>query len=47
MEETLKKYEIIEKIMASEKIDKSDKVYYIEMFIKGWHDEEEIKWIWE
>lgn len=42
----LYKYEIIEKIMNSKKIDKNDKVYYIEMFLKGWFEEKEIKWIW-
>lgn len=40
-------YEIIEKIMASGKIDKGKKAYYIEMFVKRWFSEEEIKWIWE
>ena len=40
-------YEVIKKIMGSEKINEHDKCYYIEMFIKGWHTEEEIKWIWE
>lgn len=43
----MSKYEVIEKIMESTKINKNDKVYYIEMFLKGWHTEEEMKWIWE
>ena len=43
----LYKYDIIEKIMGSGKINKNDKVYYIEMYLKGWFTEEEIKWIWE
>lgn len=43
----MSKYEVIEKIMDSEVINKNDKVYYIEMFLKGWNTIEEIKWIWE
>lgn len=43
----LKKYETIEKIMNSDKINKTDKAYYIEMYIKHWFSEDEIKWIWE
>ena len=43
----LYKYDIIKKIMASGKIDKGKKAYYIEMFLKGWFTEEEIKWLWE
>ena len=42
----LKKYEVIEKIMNSEKIDKTDKAYYIEMFLKSWFSEEELEWLW-
>ena len=40
-------YEVIRNIMGSNKINENDKVYYIEMFLKGWHTENEIKWIWE
>ena len=43
----MEEYEVIKKIMNSGKINENDKVYYIEMFLKGWHTEEEIKWIWE
>ena len=43
----MSKYEVIKKIMESTKINENDKVYYIEMFLKGWHTENEIKWIWE
>lgn len=42
----MNKYQVIKKIMNSTKIDDDNKVYYIEMFLKGWHTEEEIKWIW-
>lgn len=41
------KYEVIKSIMESGKLNENDKVYYIEMFLKGWHTEEDIKWIWE
>lgn len=41
------KYEVIEKIMGSNKIDENNKVYYIEMFLKGWNTENDIKWLWE
>jgi len=43
----MSKYEVIKRIMESTRINEDDQVYYIEMFIKGWHTEEEIKWIWE
>ena len=41
------KYEVTRKIIESNKINEADQVYYIEMFLKGWLTEEEIKWIWE
>lgn len=41
----MNKYKVIKKIMNSTKINEDDKVYYIEMFLKGWHTEEDIKWI--
>jgi hypothetical protein len=40
------KYEVIKKIMNSNVINENDKVYYIEMFLKGWHTEEDLKWIY-
>lgn len=43
----LSKYEIIEKIMNSYKLNANDKVYIIEMFLKGWTTEKNIKWILE
>jgi hypothetical protein len=43
----MSKYEVIKNVVESKKINESDKVYYIEMFLRGWHTEEEIKWIWE
>lgn len=42
----MSKYEVIKKIMESEKINEDDKVYAIEMFLKGWLEKEEIEWIW-
>lgn len=45
-ETMLKKYEVIKKIMDSNKIDETNKAYYIEMFVKHWFDEEQIEWIW-
>lgn len=41
------KYEIIKKIVNSEKIDDSNKVWYIQEILGGWLTENEIKWIWE
>ena len=43
----MNKYEVIRKIVESERINESDQVYYIEMFLKGWNTEEDLKWIWE
>ena len=43
----MSKYEVIKQIMESKKLTDNNKVYYIEMFLKGWHTEENIKWIWE
>ena len=43
----MSKYEAIKKIVESTRLNEDDKLYYIEMFVKGWHTEEEIKWIWE
>lgn len=39
----MEKYAVIKKIMDS-KISEDDKVYYIEMFLKGWLTEEDTKW---
>lgn len=41
------KYEVIKKIMNNNTIDENDKVYYIEMFLKGWHTEKDLAWIFE
>lgn len=43
----MSKYEVIEKIMESNRINKDDKMYAIEMFLKGWYTEDDIKWMWE
>lgn len=42
----MEKYEVIKKIMDSNVVDENDKVYHIEMFLKGWLVEEDLKWIW-
>lgn len=39
----MNKYEVIKKIMESTKINENDKVYTIEMFLKGWWTEEQVK----
>ena len=41
------KYEVIKKIMDNNSISESDKVYHIEMFLKGWSTENDLKWILE
>lgn len=43
----MNKYKIIERIVTSKTINEDDKVYHIEMFLKGWSTEEDLKWIWE
>ncbi len=43
----LNNYKIIKKIMDSNKINEVDKAYYVEMFVKHWYDEEQLKWLWE
>ena len=41
------KYDVIKKIMDSNRVSNEDKVYCIEMYLKKWSTEEELKWIWE
>lgn len=43
----MSKYEVIKEIMECRKLTEKNKVYYIEMFLKGWCTEEDIKWILE
>ena len=43
----MSKYEVIRKIMESNRINTDDKVYSIEMFLKGWYTEQQIEWIWQ
>lgn len=43
----MSKYEVIKKIVESKRINNDDQVYHIEMFLKGWSTEEDLKWIWE
>ena len=42
----MEKYAVIKKIMDG-RISECDKVYYIEMFLKGWLTEEDMKWIFD
>lgn len=42
----MSKYEVIEAIMGSSRINEDDKVYAIEMFLKGWYTEQNIEWVW-
>lgn len=39
----MSKYEVIKNIMENEKLNENDKVFSIEMFLKGWWTEEHIK----
>lgn len=41
----MKKYEVIKRIMNSSNVGEEDKVHYIEMFLKGWHTEKDLEWI--
>lgn len=43
----MSKYEVISRIMNSNKISEEDKVYEIEMFLKGYFTSEQLVWIWE
>ena len=43
----MNRYEVVKKIMDSEELPENEKLYHIEMFLKGWHTEEDLKWIWE
>lgn len=42
----MSKYEVIEKIMNATRINEDDKVYAIEMFLKGRYTEQMLEWIW-
>lgn len=42
----MSKYEVIKKIMESARINEDDKVYAIEMFLKGYYTAQNIEWIW-
>lgn len=45
-ENNMDKYEVIKKVMESTRINEDDKVYAIEMFLKGWYTKKQIEWIW-
>ena len=40
------KYEVILHIMADKILGRYDKVYLIEMFLKGWYTEKDLEWVW-
>lgn len=42
----MSKYEVIKRVMDSTRINEDDKVYAIEMYLKGWYTEQNIEWIW-
>lgn len=42
----MSRYEVIKKVMDSARVNEDDKVYAIEMFLKGWYTEQNIEWIW-
>lgn len=43
----ISKYEVIRKIMESQRLNEEDQAYYIKEFCKGNVTVEEIEWIWE
>lgn len=43
----MSKYEVVKKIVGSNKVDENTKVRYIHIFLNGWLTEDEIEWIWE
>ena len=43
----MSKYEVIIKIIESIRIKENDKVWYIEMFLKGYLTEEQMEWLWK
>ena len=43
----MSKYEVIEKIMNSNKMDEVGKVDTIQRFLLHWLTEDDLKWIWE
>ena len=43
----MSKFEVLEKIMGSEKLKENEKVNTIQTFLLGWLEEDDLKWIWE
>ena len=43
----MNKFEVLEKIMDSEKLKENEKVNTIKTFLLGWLEEDDLKWIWE
>ena len=41
------KYEVIRKIMESNRINEGEKAYSIEVFLKGWATEQQLEWVWQ
>lgn len=46
VERRLSKYEVIKKIMESQKINEEEKVRCIKTFLLGWLEAEDIEWLW-
>ena len=43
----MKKYDVIKRIMESNRLNESDQAYYMEMFLSGVYTADDLKWIWE
>lgn len=43
----MSKYEVVKKIMESNKIDENKKLYYIQSYLLNWLTEENLKWLWQ
>ena len=42
----MSRYEVIKKIMEATRINEDDKVFAIEMFLKGYYTAQNLEWIW-
>ena len=43
----MSKFEVLEKIMGSEKLKEKEKIDTIKTYLLGWLEEDDLKWIWE
>ena len=41
------KYEVIKTIIECKELKEDDKVFLIEMFLKGWYEVKDLKWLWK